>query len=90
VIAIINNGGGRIFDRLPRVKSMSQSTQEIITNAHTFKFKDWATMWGMEHHLYTSADTIEIESPEKCAVLEFVPCSKQTEAFWTDFAALDL
>ncbi|MGJ8671639.1 2-succinyl-5-enolpyruvyl-6-hydroxy-3-cyclohexene-1-carboxylic-acid synthase [Rubritalea sp.] len=88
VIVIINNGGGRIFERLPRVKKMSEPTQEIVSNAHQFHFQKWAEMWGMDYKLASSVDEIEIEGGEKPLVVELVPSKSQTEAFWEAYAQL--
>jgi 2-succinyl-5-enolpyruvyl-6-hydroxy-3-cyclohexene-1-carboxylate synthase len=88
VIVVINNGGGRIFERLPRVKNMSEPTQNIVANAHDFKFKDWAAMWDMDYQKFTSTDAIEIEPAKKTSVVELVPCAKQTEAFWEAYVQL--
>ncbi len=88
VIVVINNGGGRIFERLPRVKNMSEPTQKIVANTHDFQFKNWAAMWNMDYQKFTSTDAIEIEPTEKASVIELVPCAKQTEAFWDAYAKL--
>ena len=88
VIVVINNGGGRIFDRLPRVKEMSEPTQQMVANTHDFQFKNWAAMWDMDYQKFTSADVIEIEPGKKTSVIELVPCTKQTEAFWDAYEKL--
>lgn len=90
VIVVVNNGGGRIFERLPRVRNMSESTQEIVANSHQFSFQSWAEMWKMEYVKATSADEIEIEGGECTKVLEIVPCDKQTAEFWEAYANLTL
>ncbi|MFC5049951.1 2-succinyl-5-enolpyruvyl-6-hydroxy-3-cyclohexene-1-carboxylic-acid synthase [Rubritalea spongiae] len=88
VIVIINNGGGRIFERLPRVKKMSESTQEIVANAHQVNFQKWAEMWEMDYLKATSADLVEIEGGEKPLVVELVPDRGQTEGFWAAYDRL--
>jgi 2-succinyl-5-enolpyruvyl-6-hydroxy-3-cyclohexene-1-carboxylate synthase len=88
VIVVVNNGGGRIFERLPRVKKMSESTQEIVANAHQFNFEKWAEMWGMDYLKIESADTLEIEGGERTLVVELVPSASQTEAFWEAYSQL--
>ena len=35
VLAVINNSGGKIFERLPRLQSMSPRAAECMTNPHT-------------------------------------------------------
>jgi 2-succinyl-5-enolpyruvyl-6-hydroxy-3-cyclohexene-1-carboxylate synthase len=41
-IAIINNGGGKIFRRLPLRRL------ELIENAHALRFDSWANMWNID------------------------------------------
>ena len=48
-IVIINNGGGRIFSRVPSLRKLDTSMRErIIENAHGIRFDHWAAMWGIE------------------------------------------
>ena len=48
-IVIINNGGGRIFSRVPSLRKLEASMRErIIENAHDIRFEHWAAMWGIE------------------------------------------
>ncbi|MEA2328666.1 MAG: 2-succinyl-5-enolpyruvyl-6-hydroxy-3-cyclohexene-carboxylate synthase, partial [Thermoanaerobaculia bacterium] len=48
-IVIINNGGGRIFSRVPSLRNLDSSMRErIIENAHGIRFDHWAAMWGIE------------------------------------------
>jgi 2-succinyl-5-enolpyruvyl-6-hydroxy-3-cyclohexene-1-carboxylate synthase len=48
-IVIINNGGGRIFSRVPSLRKLDDSMRErIIENAHGIRFDHWAAMWDIE------------------------------------------
>jgi len=48
-IVIINNGGGRIFSRVPSLRKLDASMRErIIENAHDIHFDHWAAMWSIE------------------------------------------
>ena len=48
-IVILNNGGGRIFSRVPSLRAMNASVREhIVENAHGIRFDHWAAMWGIE------------------------------------------
>lgn len=48
-IIIINNGGGRIFSRVPSLRKLDASLRErIIENVHDLRFDHWAAMWGIE------------------------------------------
>jgi 2-succinyl-5-enolpyruvyl-6-hydroxy-3-cyclohexene-1-carboxylate synthase len=48
-LVIINNGGGRIFSRVPSLRKLHQATRErMIENSHTLRFDHWAAMWGID------------------------------------------
>jgi len=48
-IVIINNGGGRIFSRVPSLHKLDASMRKrIIENAHGIRFDHWAAMWSIE------------------------------------------
>lgn len=88
VIVIMNNGGGRIFDRLPRVQEMDGPQRGIIANEHAFNFESWAMMWGWDYQRVDSIDDLEIEPTSAPLVVELVPCEKQTAEFWEAYAKL--
>lgn len=49
-IVVVNNGGGRIFGRVPSLRALDVPTREqIIENVHAFRFDRWAEMWGLRH-----------------------------------------
>jgi 2-succinyl-5-enolpyruvyl-6-hydroxy-3-cyclohexene-1-carboxylate synthase len=43
-IVIVNNGGGRIFER---VGSLAKVDKTLIVNEHHYRFDHWAAMWGI-------------------------------------------
>jgi len=49
VLAVINNGGGKIFERLPRLQSMSPRAIDWMTNPQSADLSGLATLWGMQH-----------------------------------------
>ena len=89
VIVVMNNGGGRIFDRLPRVQQMDTGQREIIANEHAFNFESWAMMWGWDYMRVDDADDLEIEGGAVPLVVELVPSEKQTAAFWEAYKGLN-
>ncbi|MGJ8657602.1 MAG: 2-succinyl-5-enolpyruvyl-6-hydroxy-3-cyclohexene-1-carboxylic-acid synthase [Akkermansiaceae bacterium] len=89
VIVVMNNGGGRIFDRLPRVQKMDGAQKGIIANEHAFSFESWAMMWGWDYQRVENVDELEIEAGEAPLVVELVPCEKQTQAFWEAYEKLN-
>ena len=88
VIVVMNNGGGRIFDRLPRVQNMDDAQKGIIANEHAFNFESWAMMWGWDYQRVDNVDELEIEAGVAPLVVELVPCEKQTKAFWEAYDRL--
>ena len=51
-LVIINNGGGRIFSRVPSLRKLDASMRErIIESAHAIRFDQWAAMWDIEERV---------------------------------------
>lgn len=51
-IVIINNGGGRIFGRVPSLRKLDGAIRErLIENAHEFQFGQWAAAWNISDHV---------------------------------------
>ncbi|HSP35771.1 MAG TPA: hypothetical protein VLU46_15775, partial [Thermoanaerobaculia bacterium] len=49
-IYVVNNGGGRIFSRVPSLRALSDDTRErLIENQHSLSFEHWAAMWGLAY-----------------------------------------
>jgi 2-succinyl-5-enolpyruvyl-6-hydroxy-3-cyclohexene-1-carboxylate synthase len=83
VLAVINNHGGRIFERLPRLSAMSPRAVECFTNPQMADLSGWAKLWGMKHIRITNADDFDlIEQSDETVLLEVLPNAKQTESFW--------
>ncbi|MDP0492081.1 MAG: thiamine pyrophosphate-binding protein [Verrucomicrobiota bacterium JB023] len=84
VIAVMNNDGGRIFERLPRLKTMPERAREWMTTRHGRDFGDWAGMWGLGYLRLTARedfDELEKLTPGT-TVVEIVPDAVQTAEFW--------
>lgn len=83
VLTVINNGGGKIFERLPRLKTLSPRAAEWMINPQTADLSGLATLWGMDHLRVRTVDDFDrFESGEKTLLLEIVPDAAQTTAFW--------
>ena len=85
-IVVINNGGGRIFDRLPAVREASDEQRAVIRNAHAHEFSHWAAMWGMGYACW-SADDDWTEPEGEAVVIEVRPDEAQTIEFWKHWDA---
>jgi 2-succinyl-5-enolpyruvyl-6-hydroxy-3-cyclohexene-1-carboxylate synthase len=85
-LAVINNGGGGIFERLPRLKSMSPRAAACLSNRHQADFSGFATLWGMRHLQIRTADDLDAyDSSAGPLLLEVLPDPRQTESFWADW-----
>ena len=76
---IINNGGGRIFSRVPSLRSLSEDARErLIENSHSLSFEHWAAMWSLA---YNNRDAGR-------AVIEIVPDPDASRRVWDRFDEL--
>lgn len=83
VLVILNNGGGRIFERLPRLKQMQDYARELMVNPHSHDFSHWAAQWGLDYVLAKTLDDLDAFEPgERMVVLEVRPDAQQTAEFW--------
>lgn len=91
VLVVINNGGGKIFERLPRLQAMSPRAVEWMTNPQAADLSGFATLWGMQHlRLRTVDDFDQFQAGEKTLLLEIVPDAAQTTAFWAAWDRINL
>ncbi|MGA0900157.1 MAG: thiamine pyrophosphate-binding protein [Luteolibacter sp.] len=85
VLAVINNRGGRIFDRLPRLADMSPRAREWMANEQDANLQGLARLWGMQHRAVRNIDDLDGLDELECdaaTLLEVFPDTNQTEAFW--------
>jgi 2-succinyl-5-enolpyruvyl-6-hydroxy-3-cyclohexene-1-carboxylate synthase len=71
-VVVINNGGGRIFQRMFR--------NERFQNRHGVGFEGWAAMWGADYYAELPA-----RATGEAAVIELRPDDRETDAFWAGF-----
>lgn len=77
-IAVINNGGGKIFDR------MFGST--VFLNSHALRFRGWAEMFGWHYgQMLAPGDPWPVESPR---LVEILPDPDATARFAAGYDAL--
>jgi 2-succinyl-5-enolpyruvyl-6-hydroxy-3-cyclohexene-1-carboxylate synthase len=89
VLAVIQNGGGGIFRRLPRLESMSPRAAGCLENPHRADLAGFAALWGMAHLRVRTADDLDaLESCGNHLLLEVIPDARQTAAFWQDWDRL--
>ncbi len=89
VLAVIHNGGGGIFRRLPRLEAMSPRAAGCLENPHRADLAGFAALWGMQHLRVRTADDLDaFESRANNLLLEVIPDARQTAAFWRDWDRL--
>lgn len=82
MLIVINNGGGRIFDRLPVVQELGDEAKNLVANEHATSFEHWAQMWGMNYAKVTGIEGFDFEPAEETTLVEVIPDALQTELFW--------
>jgi 2-succinyl-5-enolpyruvyl-6-hydroxy-3-cyclohexene-1-carboxylate synthase len=86
VLAVINNGGGQIFGRLPRLQAMSPRAAECMTNAQAADLAGFATLWGMAHLRVRCPDDLDAFEPGgPPMLLEILPDADQTARLWAEW-----
>lgn len=82
VMTVINNGGGRIFDRVPRIATMSGKAKEWMAAESPVDFGALAKAWGMDYLRLARTDEFDgAGSDGKAVLLEIVPDAGQTRGF---------
>ena len=90
VLVILNNGGGRIFERLPRLQQMEPSARDLMINPHPHDFSHWAAQWGLDYVCARTLDDLDAFEPkERMTVLEVRPDAQQTAEFWQQWERFD-
>ena len=82
VLVVINNGGGQIFKKLPRLEGLSEVQRAAIVQPQEVRLKSWAEMWGMGYVRIASREEFDLLEPgEKTLLVELCPDLDQSEAF---------
>lgn len=80
-VVVINNGGGRIFSRLPSMAGMARDEKQVTENRHQLGFEAWTAMWGMDYRLWRAGEPFPEDLPDT-VLIEAIPDETETEAFW--------
>ncbi|MGB2403464.1 MAG: 2-succinyl-5-enolpyruvyl-6-hydroxy-3-cyclohexene-1-carboxylic-acid synthase [Akkermansiaceae bacterium] len=88
MLVVINNGGGKIFERLPVMKQVQDRVSQIITNSHEYTFQPLAAMWDMHYTRVLGMEGFDVEPQDKTTLVEVVPNARQTAMFWDKFTQI--
>jgi 2-succinyl-5-enolpyruvyl-6-hydroxy-3-cyclohexene-1-carboxylate synthase len=87
-LVVIQNHGGRIFERLPRLRSMAPRAAECLTNPHNARLGGLAELWSIKHLRIRTADDLDAYEPGgECCLMEILPDERQTSRFWAAWDA---
>jgi 2-succinyl-5-enolpyruvyl-6-hydroxy-3-cyclohexene-1-carboxylate synthase len=78
-IVVMNNSGGKIFDRMFGNPSFQ--------NRHSLNFQAWAEMWSIGYERIEDPTQICLQEAG-IRLIEFVPDAEATARFWTNHAEL--
>jgi len=82
-LVIINNGGGKIFEQLPRLESMTQSETHKFTQSHQINFESYAKMWEWDYLAVHDPESLDQQAEfSGPVIIEVFPDAEETEAFW--------
>ena len=73
-IVVINNGGGKIFAKVPSLRRLPEASRAIIENRHTLTFAPWAELWSMAFRRATHPDHLR-DLPDGPVLIEVIPQS---------------
>ena len=81
-IAIVNNGGGKIFDRM--------FADPVFQNTHDLGFEHIARFWGLEYARWETVPAAEAVPSSPQSLVEIVPDETATRRFWQAYDSLAL
>lgn len=88
LIYVINNGGAKIFSRLPPARVFApEARNKLLELHHSVHFKAWAELWNLGYELWDGSIPAGGPSCER-SVIELVPNAAQSEGFWAAFDRL--
>jgi 2-succinyl-5-enolpyruvyl-6-hydroxy-3-cyclohexene-1-carboxylate synthase len=72
-LAVINNGGGKIFSRM--------FSEKEFQNQHSVRFESWASLWGLKYEEWKEVPN-QSRSASESRVIEVLPDEEATQRFW--------
>jgi 2-succinyl-5-enolpyruvyl-6-hydroxy-3-cyclohexene-1-carboxylate synthase len=81
VLVVINNGGGKIFDKVPRLQGMSDTAKAWMSAESPVDFEALAKVFGMDYARVSRTDDFDGAGGERAVLLEVVPDEGQGRGF---------
>lgn len=83
-LVIVNNGGGKIFSRVPSLATLPNPARAFIENHHSLSFKPLADLWNLTHTLIHDPSQLPalLAYAPGTHLIELQPDPEQTEAHW--------
>lgn len=78
-VVIVNNGGGKIFERMYPYREM--------LNEHHLSFRPLAEMWNLNYVCLNHLDNPNFNARQ---MIEIVPDEEATNRFWTKYAKIEI
>lgn len=83
VLVVINNGGGQIFERLPRLAQLTENQKDAVVQPQMVDLKGWAQMWNMDYLRIGNREGFDsLEASEKTLLVEVIPDAAETAQFY--------
>ena len=88
VLVVMNNDGGRIFERLPRLEGTEEEVRQWMVTPHGRSLENWAKMWGLAYQRVACREDCDgLDSlSEGTTVVEVIPNANQTQKFWQSWS----
>ncbi|MEQ1840333.1 MAG: 2-succinyl-5-enolpyruvyl-6-hydroxy-3-cyclohexene-1-carboxylic-acid synthase [Verrucomicrobiales bacterium] len=86
-IVVLNNGGGRIFSRLPAMRRLSPAAMARTENHHQTHFSGWADLWGLAYVEWEDQPEKWSLPTDDAIIIEIKIDQEKSEAFWADQTA---
>lgn len=77
-IVVVNNGGGKIFNRI--------FNNELFENRHSLDFANWAAQWHWSYEKWAQVPE-KLSVCSKPMIVELVPDAEATNRFWDQYDA---
>ncbi len=82
VLIVINNGGGQIFEKLPRLANLTEEQRAAIVQPQEVRLQSWAEMWSMDYlKIESREDFDKLEAGDKTLFVELIPDAVQSDNF---------